>query len=240
MSGRMDEEILRDVLLEAVAREYGEIMDTEEDIPVSRRYRKEMYAMCEDPMRWARRKSRPLWKKCVRIAAMIFLVITILLTLVLTVSPKARAAMTTWVEDWYHQFVEYRFRDKESKDEIEIMKRYEIGDIKDGYWLTNTENKTPNCMQIIYQNPERQCVKFKYITLHNGLVSWVESNNMRVTDVTINGCEGRLFLAKSEYQASIISWINEEARIQFFIDGYVSAEDLLSMAKSVQLVNSTK
>ena len=240
MSDRMEEEILRDVLLEAVAREYGEIMDVEEDIPVSRRYKKEMYTMCEDPMRWARRKRRPLWKKCVRITAMIFLAITILFTLVLTVSPKARAAMTTWVEDLYIKCVEYRFPEDNPKEISNSRPEYEITEIPAGYYRIKGRGTQITCGWQGYLNSRGQLIQFKYSKSHFGYVSWIETNHMTVFDVAIEECRGRVFVSENEKQANIISWIDEKAGLQFFIEGYVRVDELLNMARSVRLVKSTK
>lgn len=240
MSERMEEEILRDVLLEAVAREYGEIMDTEEDIPVSRRYQKEMYAMCEDPMGWAKRKSRPLWKKCVRIAAMIFLTITILLTLVMTVSPKARATMTTWVEDWYNQFMEYRESEGKAEEEYNSLTKYEITEVPTGYWTIEMDKNTTNYGWQSYENNRSSLILLKYTDLYTGCIPWVETSGMAVSDVSVNGCAGHMFVCLDNRQASVVSWRDEKAGIQFYIEGYVSKDDLLNMAKSVRLVRSTK
>jgi len=59
--------------------------------------------------------------------------------------------------------------------------------------------------------------------------------------IIVNGCEGQIFLSKNlETTRNAVTWIDIEQNIQFTIQARLSTDDLLHMAESVSLVETTK
>ena len=83
------------VLLDAIAFDEDRL---EEKIPyaASARHRRQMRAMLKDPVRWARERGKPVWKRVLQTAAVILLMLSLGLGSVMLASPTARATIVRW------------------------------------------------------------------------------------------------------------------------------------------------
>lgn len=67
------------------------------------------------------------------------------------------------------------------------------------------------------------------------------TENVEVIPVSVHGMKGQMFLTDDwEHEWNTITWIDAQNNIQFSIDGNFDADDILHIAESVSLVNSTK
>ena len=64
----------------------------------------------------------------------------------------------------------------------------------------------------------------------------VDTENMTMSDVTVNGFDGQLFLSDDPEVSNYLVWMDEEHNVQFYIDGFMNKSDLLYMANSVIIV----
>ena len=77
--------------------------------------------------------------------------------------------------------------------------------------------------------------------MQQGSASQIVLDDAEVLSVTVNGQEGWLLLAKdSSTTKSVITWVDTDSNIQFFVQGALEETDLLHIAESVCLVNPTK
>lgn len=58
---------LRDILLDAAAKEFSVELSDIKPVVVSFHFQKQMKAMVANPQRWAKRHVRPLWKNVCRL-----------------------------------------------------------------------------------------------------------------------------------------------------------------------------
>mgnify|MGYP000720800466 FL=1 len=73
-----------------------------------------------------------------------------------------------------------------------------------------------------------------------GVADFVTEDSETIS-VTVNGMKGQLFLAKDwKNTRSTLTWIDTDNNIQFTLMAALNETDILHIAESVSLVNSTK
>ena len=240
MTDRELDRMMQHVLLDAIKRDYEKETD---DVPAFKptpRYQRQMAAMVKDPLKWERRRARPLWKNVAQKAAVILLVFSLSLGSLMAVSPTVRAAVVRWVTEWYETHVVYKFSGEQIADE---MPQYEVTDLPEGYAETERV-EWPSYVSIIYQkvNDENTpWIYLQYIYMQQGASSNFEIENADIIPVTVNGLEGQLYLTKdSEQSDSTITWIDPNENILFAVSAALGDDDILHIAESVSLVKTEK
>ena len=102
---------LKNILLDAAAKEFEEELCEKEPVAVSDRFRWQMLHMLSNPNKWAKEQHQgSAWTRCLQGVAVFFLICSVAVGSIMVVSPTARAAIITWVTEWYESSVIYRFR----------------------------------------------------------------------------------------------------------------------------------
>lgn len=92
---------------------------------------------------------------------------------------------------------------------------------------------------ITMRTPIEQCSLIMY--MQQGSAWDYSTENVEVIPVSVHGMKGQMFLTDDwEHEWNTITWIDAQNNIQFSIDGNFDADDILHIAESVSLVNSTK
>ena len=240
MTDRELDRMMQHVLLDAIKRDCEKEADDVPAFKPTHHYQRQMAEMLKDPLKWERRRARPLWKNVVQKAAVILLVFSLSLGSLMAVSPTVRAAVVRWVTEWYETHVVYRFSGEQIADE---MPQYEVTDLPEGYAETERV-EWPSYVSIIYQkvNDENApWIYLQYIYMQQGASSNFEIENADIIPVTVNGLEGQLYLTKdSEQSDSTITWIDPNENILFAVSAALGADDILHTAESVSLVKTGK
>ena len=100
--------LMRRVLLDSLKLDAESTASGELAFEATPRYQRQMAEMVKDPLKWERRRARPLWKNVAQKAAVILLVFSLSLGSLMAVSPTVRAAVVRWVTEWYETHVVYR------------------------------------------------------------------------------------------------------------------------------------
>ena len=232
--------LMRRVLLDSLKLDAESTASGELAFEATPRYQRQMAEMVKDPLKWERRRARPLWKNVAQKAAVILLVFSLSLGSLMAVSPTVRAVVVRWVTEWYETHVVYRFSGEQIADE---MPQYEVTDLPEGYAETERV-EWPSYVSIIYQkvNDENApWIYLQYIYMQQGASSNFEIENADIIPVTVNGLEGQLYLTKdSEQSDSTITWIDPNENILFAVSAALGADDILHIAESVSLVKTEK
>lgn len=240
MTDRELDRMMQHVLLDAIKRDCEKETDDVPAFKPTRHYQRQIAAMLSDPLKWAQKRARPLWKNVAQKAAVILLVFSLSLGSLMAVSPTVRAAVVRWVTEWYETHVVYRFSGEQVADE---MPQYEVTDLPEGYAETERV-EWPSYVSIIYQkvNDENTpWIYLQYIYMQQGASSNFEIENADIIPVTVNGLEGQLYLTKdSEQSDSTITWIDPNENILFAVSAALGADDILHIAESVSLVKTEK
>ena len=240
MTDRELDRMMQHVLLDAIKRDCEKETDDVPAFKPTRHYQRQMAAMLKDPLKWERRRARPLWKNVAQKAAVILLVFSFSLGSLMAVSPTVRAAVVRWVTEWYETHVVYRFSGEQITDE---MPQYEVTDLPEGY-AEIERVEWPSYVSIIYQNVNDEnasWIYLQYIYMQQGASGNFGIENADIIPVTVNGLEGQLYLTKnSEQSDSTITWIDPDENILFAVSAALDADSILHMAESVSLVKTEK
>ena len=235
MTDRELDRMMQHVLLDAIKRDCEKETDDVPAFKPTRHYQRQIAAMLSDPLKWAQKRARPLWKNVAQKIAVILLVFSLSLGSLMAVSPTVRAAVVRWVTEWYETHVVYRFSGEQIADE---MPQYEVTDLPEGYAETERV-EWPSYVSIIYQkvNDENApWIYLQYIYMQQGASSNFGIENADIIPVTVNGLEGQLYLTRdTEGADSTITWIVPDENMLFAVSAALNANDILHIAESVSL-----
>ena len=242
MTDRELDRMMQHVLLDAIKRDCEKETDDVPAFKPTRHYQRQMAAMLSDPLKWARKRARPIWKSALQKVAMILLVFTLSLGSLMVVSPTVRAAVVRWVTEWYETHIVYRYSGEQITGE---MPQYEITDLPEGYAEVESKRiEWPDYISFTYYNPDKendQGIIFDYTYMSQGGVADFVTEDSETISVTVNGLKGQLFLAKVwENTRSTLTWIDADNNIQFTLMAALNETDILHMAESVSLVKMPK
>ena len=192
--------------------------------------------MLADPFGYARRARRPVWKKALHTAAMIAVTAALSLSLLSAASPAVRAAIKAWFMEVRQFSISYIFNGEAGNKEIPY---YVLTELPEGYAYAEEDNQTTS-RRIRYTNEAGQRITFEYAYMEAGSGFLVDTHNMTVRDVVVNGCIGQLFLSSDPNQGSAILWMDEASNIQFFVDAFATEQELLHMVEHISLYKTEK
>ena len=240
MTDRELDRMMQRVLLDAIKRDCEKETDDVPAFKPTRHYQRQIAAMLSDPLKWARKRARPIWKSALQKVAMILLVFTLSLGSLMAVSPTVRAAVVRWVTEWYETHVVYRFSGEQITDE---MPQYEVTDLPEGY-AEIERVEWPSYVSIIYQNVNDEnasWIYLQYIYMQQGASGNFGIENADIIPVTVNGLEGQLYLNReAEGADSTITWIIPDENILFAVSAALNTDDILHIAESVSLSKTEK
>ena len=232
--------LMRRVLLDSLKLDAESAASGELAFEPTPRYQRQMAAMVKDPLKWERRRARPLWKNVAQKAAVILLVFSLSLGSLMAVSPTVRAAVVRWVTEWYETHVVYRFSREQLSGE---MPQYEITDLPEGY-VEDERVDWPTYISIIYRKANDEnapWIYLRYVYMQQGTVNNIGTEGADIIPVTVNGIEGQLYLARNPDESdSTITWIDPDKNIAFIVDAALDADSILHIAESVSLVKTEK
>ena len=93
---------------------------------------------------------------------------------------------------------------------------------------------------VTYKNEEGQWLQFDYSYMQQGSALDILTENVEMRDITVNGLEGQIFLSLDPKNDNTLTWIDPSANLQFTVDAFLNESDILHIAESVALVESTK
>lgn len=232
--------LMRRVLLDSLKLDAESTASGELVFEPTPRYQRQMAAMVKDPLKWERRRARPLWKNVAQKAAVILLVFSLSLGSLMAVSPTVRAAVVRWVTEWYETHVVYRFSGEQLSGE---MPKYEITNLPEGY-VEDERADWPTYISIIYRKANDEnapWIYLRYVYMQQGTVNNIGTEGADIIPVTVNGIEGQLYLARNPDESdSTITWIDPDKNIAFIVDAALDADSILHIAESVSLVKTEK
>ena len=194
MTDRELDRMMQHVLLDAIKRDCGKETDDVPAFKPTHHYQRQIAAMLSDPLKWARKRARPIWKSALQKVAMILLVFTLSLGSLMAVSPTVRAAVVRWVTEWYETHIVYRYSGEQITGE---MPQYEITDLPEGYAEVESKRiEWPDYISFTYYNPNKendQGIIFDYTYMSQGGVADFVTEDSETISVTVNGLKGQLF-----------------------------------------------
>ncbi|MEG2146650.1 MAG: DUF4367 domain-containing protein [Lachnospiraceae bacterium] len=224
------DKLMHKVIIDALHTEWSDTLNGTPSLRPSRKYQQAMKAMLRDPFAWYRKKIRPMWKKALQTVAVIMIAISLSFGALMAASPAVRAVVIQWAREWYETHIVYRYSGEAI---LEKMPQYEISSLPEGYKEIDRFTSS-GYVSITYQNEDGLLLYLDCNFIQQGSAGDVVTDDMDVSDISVNGYTGQLFLSQNSTQSSAITWIDENQNIQFTIDGFADPKGLLHMAESVR------
>ena len=222
---------LRRALLDAVAQDEKAAPKPDSLPPVSAQHARSMQKMLRDPLRWARARRRPTWQRPLQAAAMVAIVGSLTLG-ALRIAPDVSAFIRRYFVTDREQDVLYEF-----VGELPDGSRpeYILSSLPAGYTLDESASHVwASLTVLVYRDSNGNPLYFEYNDMNSGVGRTLSKEGMDVSDVTVNGYPGVLFLAQNpERDTSGITWVDEETNTAYLINGYFTSDELLALAESV-------
>lgn len=220
----MRDEELRAALLAASEADWAALPGPEEVPAFSPRYQRWEQRFRRDP----RRGGRTAWGPVARRAACFLLAALLTGALVLECSPAARA----WVRQWFVVEQEtgdsYRFRETLP---IGGMDRWTLGALPDGY-AGEPIGDLMLFSGIAYRGPGPE-IDFFYQRMSEGGGWYVDRSGRTAESVAVGTRPGRLYRGE-DGQPNVLVWFDEGTKYTFCLWSMLSADELLSLAESVE------
>ena len=197
----------------------------------SNQHLRQMQAMLQNPLKWMRNRSKPVWKVIVQKVAVILLVATLGLGSVMVVSPTARAAVIRWVMELYETHIVYRYFGEQLAGQ---MQQYELTKLPEGYAETD-RIETDLLGSVLYENGLGGIICFDYNYLDQGAVGIYDPDDSDVISIKVNGIDGLLFVPRDPGGMLTVTWIDERANVQFCIIATHNEKEILRIAENIRL-----
>ena len=237
MTEQRENELLRDILLDAAAKEFAPELSGTDHIETSLKFQKSIRHLCTDPEKWMKYRQMPIWKKLVNMAATVLLVCVLTLGVLMLVSPRVYAAVVNWITVQYENAVSYHFGGEPEETQTQ---HYEITYFPDGYSARGKTVQTPgdftDVTGTVYHNGSGQTLLFEYFPMESSTAMMCYADDMTVTDIVVNGQPGQMYISQKESESSAIVWMNEQENMCFCVDGFLSSDELLRVAESIVTV----
>lgn len=118
------------------------------------------------------------------------------------------------------------------------MPQYEIARIPDGF-IESDRIENSSSVSLFYEDGNGGVICFDYVYMHQGAATLILVDD-NITDITVNGVQGQLFLPTETKNTTTVTWIDANANIQFVIDTSLNQENAITLAESVALVKEKK
>ena len=184
--------------------------------------------------RLKRRAEHPVLYKTMHRVASIILAILITGGAWITFDAEARAAFVGWVKEIYETYFVYHFEGDSKQNESSEYYRPTLlpSDYTEFY-----SDATEDTINVVYANEEGEMLKFSYCHNPDNTTWFVGTDQLTVEPVTINGVTGEIVTSTEPGSAITIMWITED-NTAFNISGFLSVEDLVAAAESVQIIKN--
>lgn len=229
------DQLMMRVLLDGLKEEEQQAEEPQSAFVPSAGYRRQMKKMCRDPLGWKRSKERSLWKGILHRAAMILLVLTVGFGTVMLTMPTVRAAVLKWVVEVYETYVLYRYSGESPYEEVPA---YTITDLPEGFVETERA-ELGLIVDVVYENQEGDQIALTYRAVKDGGITWFDTDTSEISEITINGYQGQFYKTTLLDGSNTLEWIDPTLYLHFIVDGQFEKKEMLHMAESVSLVETT-
>ena len=220
--------MMRMTLFDAIALDEKNADNPEFAFHSSQRHSRQMQQMLKNPLKWARNRNRGIFRKTAQWAAVVLLFISLSFSFVMLFSSTARAAVERWVQEWYQTHIVYRYYGS-----AERLPRYELTGLPEGF--TELERmEEPTFTDVVYGNESGELISFTYEVMAQGGAAVFVPNGDTVTEVMVGKLRGTLFIPQDLESMKKLTWIDDEAGVQFIISADLDETDMIRLAESLR------
>lgn len=183
--------------------------------------------------RLTRRQRLPVLFRTLRQAAACFLALLVLGGAYLGADSQARAGFLRWGRQVYQTQIVYRFAGEAAESGV-----YRPGWVPEGYMEWKVSEGA--VVTAYYVNTDEEIMDFSYGPMQEGAaIAITDTDQAIIKPLEINGFSGTLYLSAEPALSNALIWMDEEKGMFFGISGFLDESDMLHMAESAYLENST-
>ena len=226
------DKFMQRILIDAVKKDTEVAADATLQFCPSTKYQHSIHEMLKNPVKWAKKKERPIWKAALQKVAVLLVVLSLSLGSLMAVSPTVRATVIEWVTELYEDLIVYRYF---GEDIYEEMPKYGIEAITQGYTETIRDVFSAT-VSVVYESSEGgDMICLTYTSMQQGATNQFVPGNDDIISVKVNEMSGTLFVPQDPQSSKVITWIDEDANLQFILSAFCDEKTLLSMAEQVSV-----
>lgn len=186
--------------------------------------------------RLKRRADHPVFYQTVRRVAIILIAILFAGTIWIAVDSDARAAFVGWFGEFTGYYYEYHHvgAAEKAEEKASAPAEYRPTWIPEGYETSDVLMAISSTI-VVYANEDGQALRFIYLNNSADPTMFLDATDTERIETTVRNDAAMLFVSQSEATASAVTWSAYDDTM-FFISGFVSEEELLKMAESVQRI----
>lgn len=170
-----------------------------------------------------------------RIAAAL-LVILIGASVLMTVSPQARANVRAWIKKTFGTQTEYWFQG----DKGGVLPEYELTWIPEGFEKVREESISKSRV-VLYQRGDDEtdafAVDYSLAQEDSYLILDTLGFEYEMEIVSVQGNYGELYISQEETRGHCLIFLDEENDVVFTISAFLDPQDILHIADGIKLVN---
>ena len=180
-----------------------------------------------------RRADRPVFYQTVRRVAIILIAILFAGTIWIAIDSDARAAFFGWFGEFTGHYFEYHHVGSVEKPEetAGAPAGYRPTWIPEGY-AEKSVRVFDDETTVRYLNDSGELLRFSYVITSEDVDWFFDVSQGETLDYQVGDQPGTLFRSHAEKTAGFVSWIGADDTA-FFVTGFISEEDLIRMAESV-------
>lgn len=234
MDERSFDALLRRALMDANLERFREALDRANDAAptFSTGYLRQRMRLLADPLGWARKTARPLWKKALQSAACVLLACTVTLGALMAVSPTVRAAVLNWLREISGSEVVYH---ASGGDALETPPSWRPTWLPEGWVMTdNRARQARSWWMFIAKDGEKRRLTCACFDPSQGdigtIINGADAGRVRTT-VTVQGYTADYYEGESD---SLLVWEDSEGRLFWLKTGWwVDWPELERIAESM-------
>lgn len=195
----------------------------------------ESLCLLPDSPRFRRKMRRLLHQqrgtnRFARVAALLFLVITVCFGSILALDADALHFIFGWSASDYFDSIWYHFDgEAETSDEKAFCPTY----VPDGYDFDSI-TKLPGGEIYLYTDKSRHYLSFQYLSGKYAEDFILAAGDCDQLEVAIGNLTGVVYLSHSEKKSNDIVWSDAEADVLFCVSAYLDTDELIEVAKGIR------
>ena len=193
----------------------------------------------QEKMEPLRRKSRHMTavRKVRQRVAVVVLAVLLSVSTWLTVDAEARERVIQWAKEIYESIIVYTFDSGINTDKFPV---YEPTWIPEGLLLVEDSCDATSRLWVYMDETGRQMVVIQYTFMDNTSMNITAQDLTTILQVDINGQQADFYGGSGGSEDKTLIWVNETKNVVFTIQGNLPDIDMLHIARSIALSDSTK
>lgn len=201
--------------------------------PVPEWVEEQMAAILADPFGYARKRTRPRWRKVLERAALLAAACALTLFTLYHVSPSAQAWMDRafrTVTTWWAEHTTFHFTGDQPAGTADDRWRPEW--LPEGYEETR-EVDLSGAKKVVFENEEGERLILEYFPVQEGYMIDLDHEHSDYSEIRINHQTAHLFDSNTPGKPSYLVWYSEEQTVVFELVARFPGDVLIRIAESM-------